>query len=75
MFYIVLCFFLFQETGSLIFVGEGEKAGAALTPRRVSGRRTTMGGLLLLGAVKAAGGKGRRGRRGAKFSEGMWTAR
>lgn len=59
MFYIVVCF-VFQETRSLIFVGEGEKAGAALTPRRVSGRRTTMGGLLLLGAVKAAGGKGRR---------------
>lgn len=34
-----------------------------------------MGGLLLLGAVKAAGGKGRSGWRGAKFSEGMWTAR
>lgn len=74
MFYIVVCF-VFQETGSLIFVGEGEKAGAALTPRRVSGRPTTIGGRLLLGAVKAAGGKGRRGRRGAKFSEGMWTAR
>lgn len=73
-------FFFSQETASLEFVGEDEEAGAALTPRRVSGRRTTMGGLLLLGAVKAAGGKGAEevegvGGEGAKFSEGMWTAR